>query len=103
MKASVATLGVLLSLGCQLAGAIDGPDPPRTITRSAPGNHHTAASSVTPAGHSKNHVYGSPISTPIVHYRKLPTKKPRSGPASPARAKTASTNTASALAPRAGK
>jgi len=102
MKASVATLGVLLSLGCQLAGAIDGPDPPRTITRSAPGNHHTVASSVAPAGHSKNHVYGSPISTPIVHYRKRPPKKPRTAPARHP-ANTASTNTANAPALQAGK
>ena len=46
----------------------------RTLSRSAPGPHHTKPSSFAPEGHSKTHVYGSPISTPILH-RRQPAKK----------------------------
>ena len=58
----------------------------RTVSRSAPGPHHTKASSFAPQGHSKNHVYGAPISTPILH-RRLPAKN-KASPA-PASASTA--------------
>lgn len=65
--------GVLLLLSGALVMAADLPHP-RTLSRSSPGPHHTKASSFAPQRHSRNHVYGAPISTPILH-RRLPTKK----------------------------
>jgi hypothetical protein len=67
-------MGVLLVLSGALALAADLPHPPHTVSRSSPGPHTTKASSFVPQGHSKNHVYGAPVSTPILH-RRLPTKK----------------------------
>jgi hypothetical protein len=66
-------MGTLLVLSGALALAADLPHP-RTVSRSSPGPHTTKASSFAPQGHSKNRVYGSPVSTPILH-RHLPTKK----------------------------
>lgn len=69
--------GVLLVLSTQVAMASDLSKPrtvSRTLSRSAPGPHTTKPSSFAPQGHSKNHVYGAPISTPILH-RRLPAKK----------------------------
>ena len=57
----------------------------RTLSRSAPGPHHTKASSFAPQGHSRSHVYGSPISTPILH-RRQPAKR---NPVTPASANAA--------------
>lgn len=71
-------MGVLLVLSAEGAMAADLPHP-RTVSRSSPGPHHTKASSFAPRGHSTNHVYGAPISAPILH-RRLPAKK-NSGPA----------------------
>jgi len=48
----------------------------RILSRSAPGPHHTKPSSFAPQGRSRNHVYGSPISTPILHRRQPAKKKP---------------------------
>jgi hypothetical protein len=65
------TCACALVLGCQLATAADGPDPPsRTITKARPGSAHAKASSFAPHAHSKNHVYGAPVSAPILHTRK---------------------------------
>lgn len=73
--------GVLLLLSGALVTAADLPHP-RTVSRSSPGPHHAKASSFAPQSHSSNHVYGSPISTPILR-RRLPTKKkPTPTPAS---------------------
>jgi hypothetical protein len=69
------TCACVLALGCQLASAADGPDPPsRTVAKSKPGSAHAKASSFAPEGHSKNHVYGAPIGAPILHSRK-PARK----------------------------
>ena len=71
-----------LLLACNLATAADGPDAPsaRTITKAKPGSAHPKASSFAPHGHSKSHVYGAPISAPILHNRK-PARKPTTTPA----------------------
>lgn len=75
---------VLLVLSGELVMAADLPKP-RTVSRSSPGPHHTKASSFAPEGHSRNHVYGAPISTPILHRRLPAKKKPSPAPASNAR------------------
>jgi hypothetical protein len=72
---------VLLILGCGLAVAANLPYP-RTVSRSSPGPHNTKPSSFAPQGHSKNHVYGAPISMPILHRRLPAKKKPSPAPAS---------------------
>ncbi len=66
----------LLALGAQLAVAADPAQPPRRLSRSAPGPHHTKASSYAPQGHSTARVYGSPIQAPILHRRTPAKKKP---------------------------
>jgi len=71
----------LLALGwCQRAAAVDGPNPPpsRTITKVKPGSAHPTASSFAPR-HSSSHVYGAPLSAPILHNRK-PARKPAKTP-----------------------
>jgi hypothetical protein len=73
-------MGVLLALSTQLGMASD-LTKPRTSSRSAPGPHHTKPSSFAPQAHSKSHVYGAPISTPILHRRLPAKKKPSSAPA----------------------
>lgn len=70
----------LLLLGAQLAVAADSPQH-RTLSRSAPGPHHTRASSYAPQGHSQARVYGSPIQAPILHRRTPAKKKPAQVPA----------------------
>ena len=72
----------LLVLAGQLAVAADPPHQHRTLSRSAPGPHHTKASSFAPQGHSQARVYGSPIQAPILHRRTPAKKKPAQAPAS---------------------
>ncbi len=83
MKTRIVLMGVCaLILGCPLATAADGPDPPgRTLTKARPGSTHPKASSFAPH-HSRSHVYGDPISAPLLHNRK-PARKPT--PATPAK------------------
>lgn len=72
----VALAGALtLQLTAQVAGAVDGPDRPRTITKSNPGvPTHSKASSFAPRGHSGSRAYGAPVSKPILRHRKPATK-----------------------------
>ena len=71
-----------LLLGCQLARAADGPDPPsRTIAKARPGSAHSKASSFAPQRHSSSHAYGAPISSPILHNRKPARKSTHPAPA----------------------
>jgi hypothetical protein len=72
----------LLVLSCPLAMAGDLAHQPRTLSKSALGPHHTKASSFAPRGHSGTHVYGSPISTPILHQRVSKPKKAGTAPTS---------------------
>ena len=75
----------LLALGCQLVVAADPPQHhSRTVSRSAPGPHHTKASSFAPQAHSMTRVYGSPIQAPILHRRTPAKKNPSTASASPA-------------------
>jgi hypothetical protein len=77
----------LLLLSGELALAADLPQP-RTLSRSKLGPHHTKASSFAPQVHSKNHVYGAPIATPILHRSRPAKKKPSHAPANTSAPKT---------------
>ncbi len=81
MKAILTCALLVLGGGAHLAVAVD-PGQPRTLSRSAPGPHHTKASSYAPQGHSRAHVYGSPIQAPILHRRTPAKKKALQAPAS---------------------
>lgn len=71
----------LLVLAGQIAVAAAPPRQTHTVSRSAPGPHHTKPSSFAPSGHSSTHVYGAPIQAPILHRRTPPRKKPAQAPA----------------------
>jgi hypothetical protein len=72
-----------LQMISQLALAGDGPNRPRTVTKSNPAARtHSKASSFAPRPPSKNHAYGAPIQQPILHRRKpaLKVTKPAATP-----------------------
>ncbi len=77
-----------LQLASQAALAVDGPNRPRTLSKSSPGPHNPSkASSFVPRARSKNHVYGAPIQQPILRHRKpaLKVKQPATPPTTAAK------------------
>ncbi len=67
----------VLALACPLSFGQAQKPKPHTISRAAPGNHYTKASSLAPRAHSKTRVYGAPIPRAIATTRAPAKPKPK--------------------------